>query len=247
MKDSGKLAAPPPLDPVRDALLLDFDGTFVDFAPRPDGVRVRPGGLELLTRVSERLGGAFAIVSGRRVGDIDSFLAPLSLPVVGVHGQEKRVAPGGDIALRPHSADLGIARQRLRQALAGEPKLLLEDKNSALVLHFRQHPQMQDRAAALANEAIAGLDAVQAVPGHMIVEIRETGISKADAVRALAADPPFRGRLPVFVGDDTTDEDGFREAAAQGGFGIKVGQGETAARYRLADVDAVHAWLKGME
>ena len=238
--------SPPPLDPDRHALLLDFDGTFVDFAPRPDEVSVRPGGLDLLTSVSKRLGGAFAIVSGRRVSDIDGFVAPLSFPVVGVHGQEKRIAPGSDVIFRPHSPDLDVARQRLQAALGAEPQLFMEDKNSALVVHYRQHPELEPRARELGEAAVAGLGAVQAVPGHMIVEIREKGISKADAVAALAADPPFADRVPVFVGDDTTDEDGFREANARGGFGIKVGDGETAAKYRLADVDAVHEGLRGM-
>lgn len=237
--------APPPLDPARHALLLDFDGTFVDFAPRPDAIRVRPGSLEILKGVRARLGGALAMVSGRRIADIDRFLAPLRLPVVGVHGQEKRI-DGGEVIRREPSPELDVARRRIETALGPDDKVYMEDKGSALVLHYRENPEEQGRAAALADAAVGGLATLHAVPGHAIVEIRERGVSKADAVATLAADPPFAGRLPVFIGDDTTDEDGFRAAAEAGGFGIKVGPGATAAKYRLADVDAVHDWLRGM-
>lgn len=236
---------PPSLNPHHHALLLDFDGTFVDFAPKPDAIVVRPGSRETLRALAERLGGALAVVSGRRIADIDKFLAPLRLPVIGVHGQEKRIG-SGEVIFRPHSPDLDEARQRLEAALVAEPKLFMEDKGSALVLHFREHPEAEARARELAEDALTGLGAIQAVPGHAIVEIREKGVSKADAVIALSADAPFAGRLPVFIGDDTTDEDGFRAAGEAGGFGIKVGPGATAARYRLADVDAVHEWLRAM-
>jgi trehalose 6-phosphate phosphatase len=237
-------APPPALDPDRHALFLDFDGTFVDFAPRPDAIVLRPGSIDLLDRLSRRLGGALAIVSGRRIAGLDGFLGPLDLPASGVHGQELRLGTGG-IRARSPSPQLEEARRRLAAALRPGDPLDLEDKRAALVLHFRPHPEQGGRAAELAQAAIAGLGDLEALPGHAIVEIRERGVSKADAVRLFATHPPFAGRLPVFVGDDTTDEDGFRAADEAGGFGIKVGPGATAADYRLADVSAVHAWLAG--
>jgi trehalose 6-phosphate phosphatase len=234
--------APPPLDPNRHALFLDFDGTFVDFAPEPHLIRLRPGSTDLLRQVSRKLGGALAIVSGRKVADLDAFLAPLKPPASGVHGQEFRPAPG-DLRLTPPTPQLDEARRRLAAALLPEDALLLEDKGGALVLHFRKHPDQRGRAESLAETAVAGLKDLHAVEGHAIFEIRQRGISKAKAVGLFAAAPPFAGRLPVFTGDDTTDEDGFRAAAQAGGFGVKVGPGATAAAYRLPDVSAVHRWL----
>jgi trehalose 6-phosphate phosphatase len=232
----------PPLDPERHALFLDFDGTFVDFAPEPDAIQLRPGAKELLKAVHERLGGAMALVSGRQVANLDRHLHPLRLPAAGVHGHELRVTRG---IMRPSrgSADLGTARARLLRLFGPRDPILFEDKGMALVLHFRKAPDQATRAEELARRAAEGLGEVRVVAGNNIFEIRPTGIHKGMAVAELLQHPPFAGRLPVFVGDDTTDEDGFEAAEACGGFGVKVGEGETAARFRLTDISAVHDWL----
>lgn len=236
---------PPPLDPDRHALFLDFDGTFVDFAPRPDAIALRPGSVDLLGSLSGKLGGALAVVSGRRIADLDCFLAPLTLPASGVHGQEFRPKPG-EILTRTPTPELEEARRRLASALAPGDPLLMEDKGGALVLHYREHPDQRARAESLAMRAVDGLAHLHALPGHAIMEIRERGVDKAGAVRDFCAVPPFAGRLPVFVGDDKTDEHGFAAAAAAGGFGVKVGPGATAAKWRLPDVAAVHRWLAAL-
>jgi trehalose 6-phosphate phosphatase len=232
----------PLLDPNRHALLLDFDGTLVDFAPRPDAVEPRSETVGVLRGLAERFGGALGIISGRRIADIDGFLRPLSLPASGVHGQELRPA-SGEMRRREPSQHVDEARGRLRDALGPDDPLRLEDKGGALVLHFREHPDQEERARSLARDAADGLNDLVVVEGHAIAEIRQRGVDKAGAIRDLMRTPPFKGRLPVFVGDDVTDEDGFRAAAELGGFGVKVGAGETSAAFRLPDVEAVHRWL----
>ncbi|MGQ7793390.1 trehalose-phosphatase [Faunimonas sp. B44] len=236
--------AQPPLDPARHALFLDFDGTFVDFAPEPDAIALRPGARERLDALARRFGGALALVTGRRIANLDGHLAPLRLPTAGLHGQESRFTGDDAVSFRPTSPQMDEARGRVGDALGPGDPIALEDKGGALVLHFRKAPEEAERARAIGRAAVAGLDDLHAQSGHAIVEIRQRGIGKADAVRLFAERPPFAGRVPVFVGDDTTDEDGFRAAAELGGFGVKVGQGESAARYRLADVSAVHDWLE---
>ncbi|MYZ48285.1 trehalose-phosphatase [Propylenella binzhouense] len=235
--------APPPLDPARNALFLDFDGTFVDFAPEPDAIVVRPGGRELLKTVARRLGGALALVTGRRIENLDGHLGAVGLPTAGLHGQQSRMAAGEAIELRPTSPQMEEARRRIADAIRPGDPIAVEDKGGALVLHYRRAPGEAPRARAIGARAVAGLADLHAQSGHDIVEVRQRGIGKAEAVRRFSEQPPFAGRIPVFVGDDTTDEDGFRAAAELGGFGVKIGPGETAARYRLADVSALHAWL----
>ena len=236
------MSEPPPLDVDRHSLLLDFDGTLVDFAPHPDAIKLRPGTRDLLRSLTENLGGAVALVSGRRIESIDRFLAPLKLAAIGVHGQETR-RYGGAVAMRTPSPELEIARRRIAESLPKKDPLLFEDKKSALVLHYRTCPEERGRALKIARRAIEGLGQLAMVEGHSIAEVREKNVSKADAVAIVAEWPEFTGRKPVFLGDDTTDEDGFRAAAEAGGFGVKVGAGESAARYRLADVGGVHGWL----
>ncbi len=235
-------SAPPSLDPRRHALFLDFDGVLVEIAPTPDAVRVEPALLELLGYLSLRFDGALAVISGRRIADIDTFLAPLLLPASGVHGQEVRTS-SGEIRTKAPSPQIAEARHRLQAEVGPGDRLRLEDKKAALVLHFREHADQAERARALAEEATDGLGDLHVVPGHAIAEIRERGVDKAGAIRTMIAAPPFSGRPPVFVGDDVTDEDGFQEVARSGGFGVKVGPGDTAAAYQLPDVAAVHRWL----
>lgn len=237
---------PPPLDPRRHALFLDFDGSIVDFAPTPDTIVLMPGTIALLENLSRRLGGALAVVTGRHIADVDRHLAPLLLPASGVHGREFRPRPG-DERDDPIPAEIEQARKRLSAALGSNDPIRLEDKKSALVLHFRSHPDQRGRAEALATDAALGLETLHVMAGHAIFEILQRGITKGRALRRFMRRAPFAGRIPVFVGDDATDEDGMRAAAAEGGFGVKIGPEDTAAAYRLPDTAAVHDWLSRLK
>ena len=233
---------PPTLDPARHALFLDFDGSLVDFALLPHKIVVRPDTIALLESTSCRMDGALAIVTGRRIADIDHHLAPLKLPVSGVHGLEFR-SKVGETRRSPISEELEEARRRLIQGLGPNDPIYAEDKHGALVLHFRMHPEQEFRAERLAESATDGLDTLSVTRGHSIFEIRQRDITKANAVRRFMRRPPFQGRIPVFAGDDVTDEDGMREAAAEGGFGVKIGEGNTVATFRLPDTQAVQRWI----
>jgi len=236
------LSQPPLLDPGNHALFLDFDGSLVDYAPRPDQIVVTRATIALLQELSHRFGGALAIVSGRRIGDVDHHLAPLRLPISGVHGLEFR-AKSDETRRKPISEELDAARRRLAEAISQDDPIYVEDKGGALVLHFRLYPEQRLRAERLAEQAVAGLDTLKVASGHQIFEVRQRAITKANAVRRFMLRPPFRGRIPVFVGDDVTDEDGMREATREGGFGVKIGCGPTVAAFRLPNSESVHQWL----
>ena len=214
-------ARPPPLA-ATEALYLDFDGTLADFALRPDRVVVRQPLPELLIALHRRLGGAVAVVTGRALADIDRLLAPVG-----------RRQPALDV----------IARE-LRARFGADPRLVIEDKGAAIALHYRQAPEREADCVSAAT-AFASVSGLQLLQGNRVVEVRPCGVDKGSALRMLSLHAPFAARRPVFVGDDTTDEDGFRAAAEQGGYGVKVGPGGTAAPYRFDDVSDVHAWLAG--
>ncbi len=207
------------------ALFLDLDGTLIDIAPTPDAVIVPPGLPPALARLSSRLGGALAIVSGRARETVDRLLAPLRPPGGFGHGAELRGAAGGplcDDAMPRIPADWV---DRLAAFAAGRPALLLERKPHGVALHFRAAPDQGEAVRRAMEGLVAEQPAAFAVlPAHMAFEIRPRAANKARAVTALMQAPPFRGRRPVFVGDDVTDEDGMAAARRLGGFGLHVGR-----------------------
>ena len=235
---------PPALEPGRHALFLDFDGTFVDFAPEPDAIKLRPG----QPRDPRTVEPAPARRARHRVR---AAKFPTSTDISRRSSCRPRACTARKSARRRATSAPGRRAPISTAPAGGSPPrscpndpLLVEDKGAALVLHFRKHPEQRARAEALAAAAVAGLSDLYAIEGHAIFEIRQRDVSKATAIELFGNMRPFAGRLPVFVGDDSTDEDGFRAAARAGGFGVKVGPGSTGAAYRLPDVSAVHVWLR---
>lgn len=231
----------PPLLTPQAALFLDFDGTLAPIAPRPDAVVVEATLVPLLKRLHAALGGALALVSGRPIAELDRFVAPLVLPAAGVHGAERRDAVG-----RLRSCPLVVPRAlrwRAERLVRLDAGLQLEDKQVALALHWRGAPQFGDLCLRALRSAARRHGDWRVLHGKSVAEVKPSGVGKGDAVQAFCAEAPFAQRVPVFVGDDTTDEEGFAAVQGAGGHGIKVGEGPTVARHRLADVQAVRAWL----
>lgn len=232
---------------VRLAVLTDFDGTLVDIAETPDAVEVPAALPKLLTDAAADLGSAFAVISGRTIADIDRFLAPGNFAVAGSHGIQRRRADG---SMQPVDEKLVAGSRRIATRLeplvAANRALLLETKDGAVALHYRRMPELGEACEAAIAEAIAEEDDFTLVPGKMVIEARPKGISKGTALRAFMNEEPFAGRTPVFIGDDTTDEDAFIAAQEMGGIGIKLGAGDTAARMRIANIASVHALIRGL-
>src|SRR5574340_131331 len=178
------------------------------------------------------------------VGDLESRLGALRLPLAGQHGLERRDAAGRLwIHAAPPAAKCAI-KEALAPVLARHPGLLLEDKGLTLALHYRQAPHLAAYAhramARLAEAANAGLEVQR---GKRVAEIKPAGVGKGSAVSEFLAEPPFSDRRPVFIGDDLNDEHGFAEVNRMDGISIKVGKGASCARFRLPDVAAVRRWL----
>lgn len=196
-----------------------------------------------LIHLQEALGGALCIVSGRRIADLDVFLTPLSFPAAGVHGLERRGEPGGKTQLLAGPEALDGLRRKLGEVRDREPRLMLEDKGTALVLHYRTAPDLAALAANAMREAVEGRGDMVVMTGESIVEVHPAGMDKGRAVADIMGLAPFAGRLPVYVGDDTTDEYALRWVREAGGVSVKVGTAASVAEFRLRDVAAVHRWL----
>ncbi len=214
------------------ALFLDFDGTLVDIAARPESVVIPTGLVDTLARLKQRLDGAVAVVSGRPIAQIDRFLDPLVLCVAGVHGAERRRADGSLVRLPVQPLH---AVEEAAAALArAEPRLQAEAKRGSLALHYRQAPELGPLCERTLAAAVARTPGFTLLRGKMVVEAKPAAASKGRAIEAFLREPPFEGRTPVFIGDDVTDEAGFTAVQSLGGLGVKVGEGPTAARERLA-------------
>ena len=228
------------------AFFLDIDGTLLDLADHPGLIRVDGELVALLKALGRAAGGALALISGRSVKDIDSLLADSGFCVAGQHGAERRDFSGTMHAREVSRAALETARRGLALVAARHPALVLEDKGVNFAVHFRSAPELGEQTQAavrgLAGE-LGGEFEVQL--GKMVVELRPAGKDKGVAISEFLSEAPFRGRTPVFVGDDLTDETGFELINRVGGHSVKVGQGKSAARWRLEDAAAVRAWLSG--
>ncbi|GIX31744.1 MAG: trehalose 6-phosphate phosphatase [Porticoccaceae bacterium] len=233
---------PPELDLDRVAFFLDFDGTLVDIAPTPDAVVVPPALPELLAALREASGGALAVVSGRSLAALDRLLG-LPLDAAGLHGAEWRLR--GERFVAPPGPALAEARAHLAE-IARRHGLLLEDKGAGAALHFRDRPELEGLIDRELQARLAGLPGLRLVRGKCVREVLPAGVDKGAAVARFLAQPPFAGRLPVYAGDDLTDEDAFAVLAERGGLTIKVGEGASRAARRLASPAELRAWLAGL-
>ena len=230
------LTALPPFE--RAALLLDLDGTLLDIALTPDSVVVPPDLPVTLARLRDRLDGALAVVSGRPVEQIDALLPGVVPTVSGEHGGALRAVPGGPLARAPlPELPPGLVADAGRIA-AVHPGVLLERKARGFVLHWRLAPEAGEVVRAAVDALMAPYGATyQVLAAHMAWEVRPRGADKGSAVRWVMGLPAFIGRLPVFIGDDVTDEDGMRPARAMGGAGLFVPE-------VFGDAAGVRDWLR---
>ncbi|HJS43564.1 MAG TPA: trehalose-phosphatase [Gemmatimonadales bacterium] len=236
-----------PPAPQRDwAYFFDLDGTLIEFADTPAAVRVTAELRELLERLHDRLGGAVAVITGRPIAEIDVLFPNTRMPVAGQHGAERRNATG-HLARHETGQDLSAVRQRLAEAIIDKPGLLLEDKGLSLALHYRRIPHLATFVHQTMEALLDDVDGGYALQqGKNVLELKPAGRDKGRAVLEFMDEPPFAGRTPAFVGDDATDEYGFATVNDLGGHSIKVGRGETVARWRLDNVKAVEEWLRSI-
>ena len=235
---------PPPS--LKWCLFLDVDGTLIELTNSPLGTVAGPELKTLLGQVAERLGGALALVSGRSIDSLDALFAPLRLPAAGLHGVERRKASGAMHGASFVDAQLTQARAALNALVQNHPGTLLEDKGRSLAVHFRMAP---DREADVRHALAAILKPLGSnyhiQEGSMVLEIKPRGFTKATAINAFLAEPPFSGRTPVFVGDDLTDQDGFQIVEDRGGISIAVGD-RVRAQFHLENPASVRTWLQSI-
>lgn len=198
------------------ALFLDLDGTLIDIAPTPDAVQVGPQLLQTLAALSAQLGGALACISGRAYADLAQLLAPAGIALAGSHGAELLQAA-------PHEARIAQLAHHCMQALVSWPGALVEQKPGGLALHWRLAPAAESAVRALGAQLLQALPGHRLCEGRKVLELVPAEAGKGAALHSLMQQPPFRGRRPVYVGDDLTDIAAMQAARALGGQAFAVG------------------------
>jgi trehalose 6-phosphate phosphatase len=227
------------------AILLDIDGTLLDFAPTPREVWVPPGLAKTLDRLLVRTSGALALVSGRSLNDIDLIFAPKQFPAVGGHGAEMRVSRDSE-AVATHAPPMDKElKMRLAAIAKLSPGILLEDKGYSLALHYRLAPHAEKAIYEAVSLIRADLPnaPIEVLPGKCVCEIKHSGFTKATGVLELMTHEPFRGRRPIFIGDDVTDESVFAIMPDLGGVAFSVGRRAQGVAGHFDEPRDVREWL----
>jgi trehalose 6-phosphate phosphatase len=232
------------LDHKTTAILLDVDGTLLNIAPTPEAVTVEPPLKRALARLLIEHEGAVALVSGRRIDDLDRLFSPLVLPAIGGHGAELRLTTGGDVQRAGDPIDAKL-RARLAKIVELDPGLIGEDKGYSYAIHFRLAPQrgkmVQELVAAVCTDF--ALSSIEILPGKSVIEVKRPAFDKGTAVRDLMQHMPFRGRRPIFVGDDVTDEFVFAVMPEFNGLGFSVDRELPGVAGSFATPADVRRWL----
>jgi trehalose 6-phosphate phosphatase len=240
---AGPVPPPPHLD--QTALLLDIDGTLLDLAPTPREVWVPPGLADTLGRLLMRTSGALALVSGRSLNDIDLIFAPEQFPAVGGHGAEMRLSTDSE-AVATHAPPMDKELKRRLAAIARlSPGILLEDKGYSLALHYRLAPHAEKAIYEAVSLIRADLPnaPIEVLPGKCVCEIKHSGFNKATGVVELMTHEPFKGRRPIFIGDDVTDESVFAIMPDFGGLAFSVGRRARGVAGHFGEPRDVREWL----
>ena len=226
------------------AFFLDIDGTLLEIAATPKAVHTAKADCKLVAALYDKTNGALALISGRSLEMIDELFSPMRLPAAGQHGVERRDGRGR-VQRPPFSADtLARAAETIRAFAKRHSGLVFEHKGYSMALHYRLAPRLAAAAHAVVREAARSVgEGVEVQRGKMVAELKPAGHDKGRAIEAFMRERPFAGRVPVFLGDDLTDEHGFRVVDRLGGHSIKVGAGATVARWRLPHPAAARTWL----
>jgi trehalose 6-phosphate phosphatase len=245
-REAEAVPSPDTIDLSRIALLLDVDGTLLDLAATPDEVVVPSMLREIIADLIDRARGAVALVSGRRIATLDRLFSPLVAPAIGGHGAEMRLAAGEPMLETSAAVLADTLRRELRLLADTDPRVLIEDKAHSIALHYRLAPEMETFLKVAVGEIVAAKpnDDVEFLLGNHVIDIKPKQFSKGSAVRELMTRPPFAGRKPIFIGDDTTDESVFAILPGLRGCGYSVGRTMGGTQGTFASPQDVRSWLR---
>lgn len=223
------------------AFFLDVDGSLIDIAEHPDAVRIPEQLPQILATLAELSDGALALVSGRTIQSLDMLLKPLGFAAAGSHGAQMRLAPDGKILSAPPLD--AVLTSTVKALVEGFDGVFAEDKGTAIAVHYRAAPDAAPRLERALLDILGARQDVRLMPGHCVFEVKPASLDKGTAVADFMGRAPFAGRIPLFIGDDITDEAGFSAVTARGGLALAVGTPRPGTHGVLADPRSVRAFL----
>jgi trehalose 6-phosphate phosphatase len=231
-------------------LLLDYDGTLVEIAPRPELARPTQELIHVLGRLASLPGLALVVVSGRSLMNLRELLPIRGLNYLGSHGAEGLIAgeswtPKIDTGNKDEQE---VLQRQLIGKLADLSGWWLETKSMGFALHYRQaRPNEEERIMSVLESWLAQVDRSgrhQILRGKKVVEILPHGVSKGSAIQEILLFSGFSDHFPIYIGDDVTDESAFQVLQGRGlTIKVGVGTGATAATYLLPHPAAVRQFL----
>ncbi|WGH79463.1 trehalose-phosphatase [Jannaschia ovalis] len=231
--------------PASAALFLDFDGTLVDIADRPDGITVTDAARDVLARAFDKLDGRVALVSGRAIDDLERWVPEFTGPLIGAHGSEFRL-DGERVQAADYDMEMVSRLQRLVEDFGKlRPEFLVENKPTGVVLHYREAEHLAATAFHFMESLAQAADGFKLQPALMAYELKPECVGKDVALRRLIEREDFVGHVPIYAGDDLTDEPALQLVQDRGGIAIKVGPADTCAGHRLHDPAALLKQLGG--
>lgn len=228
------------------AICLDFDGTLIELAATPDAIAVPDDLIETLNALRDAVAGRLAVITGRSDGDVVTYLAGFQGAIYASHGGCLHIdGTRQDIVAMPRN--LAALTADARAFCDARPALKCEEKSMGFALHFRQQPALEQRVRDYVEGVVDGADDLQIQTAKMAFEVKAKGVNKGAAVRDAITRFGWQQSTLWMFGDDTTDEVAFDAVHAHGGHGVKVGQGASAARYRLQNPQQVRDVLTQLE
>lgn len=230
------------MDSNQVVLFLDIDGTISEFHPDPDKSIIHPEIINILENLQQYI--QLILVTGRSILQAQKLIHPLQWNIAGSHGLELIYQADLKTLISLNKPQLQALKQYIQEQAVQIPDLRIEVKDYSVALHFREHPQLEDRVHAFALECLNQFSDFELKAGKYVFELVPKGANKGSAIQQIIQQYHLTDHYPMFIGDDLTDEAGFKVINALHGCSIKVGLGQTLARYRLENVSQVQAFLK---
>ena len=229
----------------KPCLFLDIDGTLADFQLDPNDCYIPAKTLNILEKIiSNKI--PVVAVTGRDIDSARKLFESLDLPIAALHGLNIYLGKEKELHTSKNFLEISYIYNMLTKACIPYPDLLIENKKSSIALHYRKAPALESIAKKIILESQQVFPNLKLIQGKFVYELIPAQANKGLAIEEVLAH--FNQHdlyIPVFIGDDVTDEDGFYFVnQVEDGISIKVGQGLTHARYQLQDTKQVHDFLE---